>query len=429
MKMYKAPNDDSSKITRFGFSVIIIVFIIFGGWATFAPLAINVTALGKVSAGLNKKKIQSIESGIIKKIYVNDGDYVKKGQILIELDDTQSKSELDTQLFQYQTLLALKSRLLAQQNNKKSITFDEGIEDKKLIDEQIDLFNSTIESIKKNKQILNKQISQLKKRIEAINFKLKSNTYIKSSIDEEIAELEKLYAKKLINKVDLRKFKREASQLSAEIINNEKEKTELNEKINELSTKIVLLLNDFKKDTLEELTSATSKINTVKLKIDSLRNKLNKTKIYAPANGYIVGVSDYTQDSIIKAGTDIMEIVPKDTDLIIEGAIKSTDIDKVKIGLEANIVFSAYNTQKSHKIHAIVTYISADTLYDEQNQEFYYEIKLKLSKEGKEEIKNYNFNLITGMPAEIMVKTGYRTVLSYMLKPLLDRFNRSLNEE
>ncbi len=427
--MYKAPNDDSSKITRFGFSVIIIVFIIFGGWATFAPLAINVTALGKVSAGLNKKKIQSIESGIIKKIYVNDGDYVKKGQILIELDDTQSKSELDTQLFQYQTLLALKSRLLAQQNNKKSITFDEGIEDKKLIDEQIDLFNSTIESIKKNKQILNKQISQLKKRIEAINFKLKSNTYIKSSIDEEIAELEKLYAKKLINKVDLRKFKREASQLSAEIINNEKEKTELNEKINELSTKIVLLLNDFKKDTLEELTSATSKINTVKLKIDSLRNKLNKTKIYAPANGYIVGVSDYTQDSIIKAGTDIMEIVPKDTDLIIEGAIKSTDIDKVKIGLEANIVFSAYNTQKSHKIHAIVTYISADTLYDEQNQEFYYEIKLKLSKEGKEEIKNYNFNLITGMPAEIMVKTGYRTVLSYMLKPLLDRFNRSLNEE
>ncbi len=427
--MYKAPNDDSSKITRFGFSVIIIVFIIFGGWATFAPLAINVTALGKVSAGLNKKKIQSIESGIIKKIYVNDGDYVKKGQILIELDDTQSKSELDTQLFQYQTLLALKSRLLAQQNNKKSITFDEGIEDKKIIDEQIDLFNSTIESIKKNKQILNKQISQLKKRIEAINFKLKSNTYIKSSIDEEIAELEKLYAKKLINKVDLRKFKREASQLSAEIINNEKEKTELNEKINELSTKIVLLLNDFKKDTLEELTSATSKINTVKLKIDSLRNKLNKTKIYAPANGYIVGVSDYTQDSIIKAGTDIMEIVPKDTDLIIEGAIKSTDIDKIKIGLEANIVFSAYNTQKSHKIHAIVTYISADTLYDEQNQEFYYEIKLKLSKEGKEEIKNYNFNLITGMPAEIMVKTGYRTVLSYMLKPLLDRFNRSLNEE
>jgi len=427
--MYKAPNDDSSKIAKFGFSVVIVVFIIFGGWATFAPLAINVTALGKVSAGLNKKKIQSIESGTIKTIYVNDGDYVKKGQLLIELDDTQSKSELDTQLFQYQTLLALKSRLLAQQNGKRTIIFDEGVKNKKLIAEQTDLFNSTIESLKKNKQILNKQVSQLKKRIEAINFKLKSNTYIKSSIDEEIEELEKLYAKKLINKVDLRKFKREASQLSAEIINNEKEKTELKEKINELSTKIVLLLNDFKKDTLEELTSVTSKINTVKLKIDSLRNKLNKTKIYAPSNGYIVGVSDYTQDSIIKAGADIMEIVPKDADLIVEGAIKSTDIDKVKIGLEANVVFSAYNTQKSHKIHAIVTYISADTLYDKQNQEFYYEIKLKLSKEGKKEIKKYNFNLVTGMPAEIMVKTGYRTVLSYMLKPLLDRFNRSLNEE
>jgi epimerase transport system membrane fusion protein len=224
-------------------------------------------------------------------------------------------------------------------------------------------------------------------------------------------------------------MQREETLLTSEIINLEKEKIRYIEKISELETKKILIDEDFKKETLEELTSISSKISDLKLKISALEDTLNKTTIYAPSDGYIVGLANYTQDSIIKAGTDILEIVPNDSSLIIVGQIQSTDIDKINIGLQTNIIFSAYNTQKSHSIEGEVIYVSADSFTDPNTNESFYEIKAQLSEKGIEQIKLYNFNLVAGMPAEMMIKTGERTALSYLVKPLFDRFNRSFNEE
>ncbi|MDD3007316.1 MAG: HlyD family type I secretion periplasmic adaptor subunit [Arcobacter sp.] len=423
------PDENTSEIVKFGFIVIIIVFIFLGGWMTYAPLAIYSIAIGKVSADFNKKRVQHLESGIIKKIYVKDGDLVKKNQILIKLDDIQIKSQLESLKFQYENILALESRLIAQKNNKKELLINNLVTNIDVIKEHQNLFYTNIESIKKNKQILNNQISQLRNQIIGIDSTLKSKEYMKESILEEINELEKLYEKKLINKINLRKMQREETLLTSEIINLEKEKIRYIEKISELETKKILIDEDFKKETLEELTSISSKISDLKLKISALEDTLNKTTIYAPSDGYIVGLANYTQDSIIKAGTDILEIVPNDSSLIIVGQIQSTDIDKINIGLQTNIIFSAYNTQKSHSIEGEVIYVSADSFTDPNTNESFYEIKAQLSEKGIEQIKLYNFNLVAGMPAEMMIKTGERTALSYLVKPLFDRFNRSFNEE
>ncbi|MDY0052524.1 MAG: HlyD family efflux transporter periplasmic adaptor subunit, partial [Aliarcobacter sp.] len=226
-----------------------------------------------------------------------------------------------------------------------------------------------------------------------------------------------------------RKFKRDESQLESDIINTEQEIIKLKDKINELKDKNILIDKDFKKETLEKLTSCTTKISDLKLKIDALKDTFNKTTIYSPSDGYVIGVSDYKQNSIIKAGSDILEIIPNNNDLFVIGNILSSDIDKIKIGLDANIIFSAFNTQKSHSISAKVIYVSADSFLDNNTNLYYYEIKAKLDKNGLEQLKLYNFNLVAGMPAEIMIKTGERTVLSYLIKPLFDRFNRSFNEE
>jgi len=423
------PDENASEIVKFGFTVIIIVFIFLGGWMSYAPLAIHSVATGTVSADYNKKRIQHLESGIIEKIYVNDGDLVKKGQMLIKLDDTQVKSKLETLEFQYENMLALQSRLIAQKNNEKTLILNEKVKRQNIIQEQKYLFNTIIESLKENKIIISKQISQLNNQIKGMNFTLKSKVYMQLSIREEIQELEKLYAKKLINKINLRKLQREESVLTSEITNLKEEKIRLSEKIEELKTNKVLIDKNFKKDTLKELTSISPKIAELRLKIDALEDTLNKTTIYSPADGHIVGLADYTQDSIIKAGSDILEVVPNDINLIILGQIKSTDIDKIKIGLNASIKFSAYNTQKSHSVEGEIIYVSADSFIDQNTGESFYEIKAKLNNKGVEQIKLYNFNLVAGMPAEIMIKTGERTVLSYMVKPLFDRFNRSFNEE
>jgi len=428
-KLNKAPDENASGIVKFGFTVIFIVFILLGGWMSYAPLAIHSVATGTVSADYNKKRIQHLESGIIKKIYVKDGDLVKKGQVLIKLDDTQIKSKLKTLQLQYENMLVLQSRLLAQKNNANKLDINYKITNTNLIKDQEYLFNAIKESIKKNKKIILKQISQITKQIKGFDFTLRSKNYLQKSINEEIQELQRLYSKRLINKIELRSLQREESSLNAEITNLNEEKRRFKDKISELKDKILLIDKDFQKETLEELTSLTPKISKLKSEIDTLKDRLIKTTIFSPSDGYIVGLTDYSQDSIIKANSDILEIIPNNSDLIILGRIKSTDIDKIKIGLETSIKFSAYNTQKSHSIEGEVIYVSADSLIDPITNETYYEIKAKLNKKGVEQIKLYNFNLVAGMPAEIMIKTGERTVLSYMIKPLIDRFNRSFNEE
>ena len=425
----KAPDEDASKLVKTGLSVITIVFILLGGWISFAPLAIYSVATGKVSADFNKKRVQHMEGGIIKTIFVKDGDFVKKDQLLIKLDDKQIKAELETSKSKYENLVVLEARLLAQKNDLKEMIIKENIENKDIIKEQKYLFNVTLESIQKNKLIIDKQILQSQNQIEGLISNLESKKFMHSSIKEEIDELETLYNKGLINKIDLRKLQREYSQLTGEITSTKNEIIKLKNQIKELKQKRILVDKDFKKETLEKLTSTSSKISEIKLKIDALQDKLNKTNIYSPSDGYVVGIADYRQDSIIKASSDILEIVPKDNNLLVVGQVKSTDIDKIKVGLDANIIFSAFNTKKSHSIKAKIVYVSADSFIDEETKELFYEVKAQLNNEGMEQIRLYNFNLISGMPAEMMINTGTRTVLSYLLKPLVDRFNRSFNEE
>ncbi|MDY0051931.1 MAG: biotin/lipoyl-binding protein, partial [Aliarcobacter sp.] len=239
--MNKAPNDNTSELIKVGYRVIIIVFILLGCWVSYAPLAIYSAAIGKVSADFNKKRIQHLEGGIIRTIFVKDGDLVKKGQILIKLDDTQTKSELEILESQYQSYIALEARLIAQKNNKKEIILKEEIKNQKIFDEEKYLFKVTIESIEKNKQIIQNQISQLKKQIKGLNFTLKNKNFMLNSIKEEINELEILYKKELINKINLRKFKRDESQLESDIINTEQEIIKLKDKINELKNKNILI--------------------------------------------------------------------------------------------------------------------------------------------------------------------------------------------
>ncbi len=424
----KAPNDDTSKIIKFGLIVIFIVFIILGVWITFAPLAIYSVATGTISADYNKKRVQHLEGGTIKKIFVNDGDFVKKNQILIKLDDVKIKSKLKTLKVQYENLLAMQERLISQKDKLKIIHFNKEIKDQKIKQEQLKLFYTTLEALEKNKQIISKQILQLKSQLETLDFTLKSKNYIKNSLKEEIQELKILYEKKLINKIELRKFKRELKQLESEIINIIKEQFKVKEQIKELKTKNILVDKNFEKETLENLTQTSTKISDIKSQIEVFENSLENNIILAPTEGYIIGISKYSQDSIIKPSSDILEIVPKKSNLIIVGKVKSTDIDKMKIGLKTNIIFSAYNTQMSYTIEGDIIYVSADSFIDKFNNS-YYEVKVNLDSKALEQVKSYNFNLVAGMPVEMMIRTGNRTILSYLLKPLLDRFARSFNEE
>jgi len=328
-KKISMPSNDASLIITFGMSVIFVVFVLVGGWSYYAPLAASSVAVGKVSAGLDKKTIQYLEGGIVDTILVKDGDIVKKGDLLLQFQDIQIKGQIEQ------------------------------------INNQIKGYSSLILS-KKN-------------RI--------------ASLEEEIAEWNELYKQRLVDKLRIRELKREKNSVEGDIANTSAEIAKLKEQL------IVV------------------------------KDSLRRTKILAPIDGVINGLSINTVGGVLAPGSDILDIIPMNSQLIVIAQVAITDIDKVVPGLLSDIRFSAFNLNQAHVIQGKVVYVSADSFIDEINGAPYYEAKIEVTKEGKEQLKGYGFHLVSGMPAEVMINIGDRTPLSYFLKPLTDMVTRGFNEE
>ena len=328
-KQITMPSHDDSSIIGFGFTILFIVFGLIGGWMAYAPLASSSVAVGKVSADLEKKTIQHLEGGRISAIFVKDGDVVKKGDVLLKLQDIQARGQIEQ------------------------------------IQKQIDGANSLIDT--KHKRI--------------------------DSLNEELGELEKLYAERLIDKVRIRELQREENIIEGDILGIKSEIAKLKEQI--------IIIEDI----------------------------LSRTSIVAPIDGIVVGLELNTIGGILNPGQPILEIVPQDSKLLVLCQVKTTDIDKVKVGLLADISFSAFNLQQSHVVEGKVIHVSADSFLDEASGMPYYEAKIEVTQKGIEQLDEYGFILVSGMPADIMIKIGDRTALSYLIKPFKDMLTRSFNEE
>ncbi len=423
------PSSDDSKVIGFGFSVIFIVFVILGGWSAYAPLATSSVAVGKVSADLDKKTIQHLEGGIVEKIYVKDGDSVKKGDILIKLEDVQIKSQLDILQSQYQDLLGAYTRLEAQDKELDNITFPSELTDQKVITNQKDIFYNTKKSQEDEKAITKNRIEQLMNQFQGLESLISSKRNRLSSLDEEISELEILFKEQLVDKVRIRELKREKNSLEGDVANASSEIAKIKEQIEETKTQQLLREKEFKKETLNLLVETKSKLSDIKSKMIATKDTLLRTKIIAPIDGVVVGLDIHTVGGVIGSGNPILEIVPEDSQLVVVAQVQTTDIDKVTTGLTADIRFSAFNMNQAHVIEGKVIHVSADSFIDEATGSPYYEAKVEVTKHGKEQLKDYDFHLVSGMPAEVMIKIGERTPLSYFVKPFTDMLTRGFNEE
>jgi len=323
------PPHNPANIVTFGLALLFIVFVAIGGWMATAPLATSIVTIGQVAPKSNKKVIQHLEGGIIKELLVKEGDKVKKGQLLIKLDDFQIKS----------------------------------------------------------------QIQQYKKQIESLNVTIDTDKTRLKSISDEKKEWEKLFAKRLVDKQKIRDLKREEDRLKGEIEKAQKE------------------------------------IERVKDQILALQDRLKRTNILSPIDGTILNLAVNTVGGVITPGKPIMEIVPADSKMIVEAKAQIKDIDKLKVGLPAHIRFSAFDMKHTDEIDGKVIYVSPDTFVDKARGMPYYKLKIEVTPEGEKELKGYHFKLVAGMPAEVMIRIGHRTMLSYLLKPLLDMVKRGFNEE
>ncbi len=428
-KQIKVPSYDDTAVIRFGFIVLLVVFGLFGGWMAFAPLASSSVASGKVSADMDKKTMQHLEGGIIDAIYVKDGDVVKKDQILMKLSDVQVKAQLNILNAQYQENIALFARLKAQRDNLKKIEFPSELSDENAIKNQVNIFISSNKSIEDEDTIKNNRIVQLQSQIDGLNSLIQSRQKRLASIIEESKEQETLFAQRLVDKLKLRDLQKESNAIDGDLASSKADIAKLKEQISEVSNQKLLREKEFKNEILQKYVEAETKLSDLKSKIVANEDVLRRTEILAPIDGTVVGLSSHTVGGVITPGKSILDIVPENAKLLVVAKVSTTDIDKVKVGLIAEIKFSAFNLQHVNVIEGKVVHVSADSFIDEATNIPYYETKIEVTQEGVKLLKENGFVLVSGMPAEVMINIGDRTALSYLVKPFQEMLGRSFNEE
>jgi len=435
-KEFSKPDANDKGIIRFGVGIIVAVFVVLGGWMALAPLASAAVSIGMVSADLNKKTVQHLEGGIVEEILVKNGDFVKEGQILVKFQNTNASAQLDILKNQYMEMVALESRLESQIAESHELVLSDAVKQleqnkalETIIATQKQIFDLKQKMIKNDELITEQRIAQLMNYKDGINSLVSSKASRLKSIEEEIGEWKVLFAEQLVDKLKLRELTREKTMIEGDIANSKAEIAKASEQISELKSQLLARKKDVQDKIFSELVSVKNELSGVKSKLVAAQDTTQRLVVKAPIAGYVVGMEMHTVGGVIPAGKTILDIVPENSKLIIVTRVETKDIDKVHPKLLADIRFSAFDTRNTNVIEGSVVHVSADALVDQKSGMPYYEAKIELTSKGYEQVKGYNFNLVAGMPAEVMIKIENRTVLDYIVKPLSDMVSRSFNEE
>ncbi|GFM53611.1 HlyD family type I secretion periplasmic adaptor subunit [Pseudomonas cichorii] len=420
------------KIRYLGYGILIIVFGIFGTWSAIAPLDGAVHAPGVVTVQTYRKTVQHLEGGIVKEILVRDGDIVKKGTPLIVLDDAQLRAEYEMVNNQLIASKATEARLIAERDNLSQITFStmidtssqRGIEAR---DSETQVFNARRNARTGQILVLQERISQLNAQIHGTESIIKTKDSLEKSYTHEIADLNELLSQGFVDKQRLLEQERKLDTLKSEVAEHRSSIIKTQLQINETHLQILQINKDFNSEVTKNLTDIQTKNYDLEEKSAALADRLKRIIIRSPDDGMVIGMTVHTVGGVIRQATPLLDVVPSVSDLIVEAQVATNDINRIAIGKLADIRFSAFNNATTPVIQGVVTSISADRLTDEKNGLPYYLIKTNVTPEGLKKLGDKK--LLSGMPAEILINSGERTLLQYLLQPARDAIAESMIEE
>lgn len=420
------------RIRRFGYAVILIMFGFFGGWALLAPLDSAALAPGVVTVQTYRKTVQHLEGGIVKELLARDGDQVQTGQPLIILDDTQLRAEYDIVRSQLISAQAAEARLLAERDGLEAIDFARMIELESLraIEAQegeTQVFDSRRRAHEGEREVLQQRVNQLRQQIKGLNELAQTKQKLAHSYRAEVAELSDLLKGGYIDKQRLLEQERRLDTSLAEVAEHKSEITRIELQITETELQILQLDKQFNTEVVGRLAEVQAQAFDLEQRLLALQERIDRTVIRAPESGMIIGMTVHTVGGVISPGSPLLDIVPSASQLIIEAEVSPMDIDRVDIGKEADIRFSSFNSATTPVIQGVVTHVSGDRLVNEQTGMPYYLARLRLTEDG---LRNLGpRQLVPGMPAEVLINTGERTLFQYLMQPIDNAFARSLIEE
>lgn len=419
-------------IRRIGLTIVFVTFGIFGTWAAVAPLSNAVHGSGVVTVQSYRKTVQHLEGGIVKELHARDGDLVKKGDPLIVLDESQLSAEYESTRNQLIVARYKEARLRAERDGLGSIPLvtmdgtDSGRAQEALAGEQ-QVFKARHDSLQGEISVNRERIQQMQQQIVGLNDMIRTKAGLSKSYSGEIKQLKELLAEGFVDNQRLLEQERKLDMLKADVADHQSNISKTKLQIGETELQIVQLKKKFDSDVANELSDVQAQVFDLQEKEAALRDRLSRVVIRAPESGMVLDMKVHTIGGVVSAATPLLDIVPAQSELVIEAKVATRDIDRLELGKTADIRFSAFNQATTPVIEGTLTRISADSLVEERTGDQYYLVRVKVTEDGMKKLGNRK--LQPGMPAEVLINAGDRTMLQYLLKPARNMFAESLIEE
>ena len=397
-------------------------------WANFAMLDEVTRGSGKTIPSSYIQVVQNLEGGILADILVKEGELVEKGQALLKLKEVRFSSSFNETKLKYYELLSKVARLTAEINKTELIVPEEVMEKTpNIANNSKQLLESRQHELNVNKRILEEQIRQ--KKQDLIEIKSRSNQLTRSYklLKEELDISKPLVAEGAMSKVEILRLQRSVNDLKGELTSARLSMPRLESFIDEAKGKLAELEIRFRTKAIEELNQAKAELGRTTESVMALEDRVTRTRVLSPVKGTIKRLKVTTIGGVVQPGMDLVEIVPFEDQLLIEAEVRPADIAFLHPGLKAMVKLTAYDYSIYGGLEAELEHISADTITNKEDDKSYYLIRLRTNKNYLEK-KGERLNIIAGMTADIDILTGKKSVLDYLLKPILKAKQRALKE-
>ncbi len=425
---YFDTDDDMPLSKHFLLVFVALFFIIFILWANFATLDEVTRGDGKVIPSSEVQAKQALEAGIIEELLVREGDEVKAGQVLMRLSDIEASSDLGANQARYYGLLASITRLQAEAEGKATLEFPEEImkASPSSVTEELNAFRANQQQMQGQMNIMLSQLAQREQEVRELSTRASDVRGQLSLQRQEKEMVEPLVARGSAPKMELLQLDRAIKEKSTELNGVLSSMPRAKSAVGEARARIDEIKSTAQAGAQTELAAKQIEMNEIKERLGALTERKTRKEITSPVNGFVQEITVNTIGGVVKPGEDLIKIVPKDDQLIIEARIRPADRAFIHPGQKAVIKITAYDFSIYGGLDGELNYISQDTFEDEQGNSFY-RVRLRTKKTHlihKGEVKQ----ITIGMVASVDVLTGKKTVMQYLLKPFIKTLDNAMNE-
>jgi HlyD family secretion protein len=416
-----------------GYFGIAIVFAAFGGFAWRAPLDSAAIAPGQVMAETATKPIQHLEGGIVREVLVKESTPVRKGDVLFRLEPTQARATSEMLMKQLDAATALEARLLAERDRAERISFPASLLDRRHVPETAAAISDQQKRFDERRQMLESEMRILKARLAQAEKEHAGLTHQGTSLREQLENLNAdiedastLLHRKLYRRSKYRALLRDRSRLQGQLGTNESELARAMEATNEARLQIEKIERKFVDDASQQLPDVRVRLSDLREKMTVASDVMSRIEVRAPQNGIVQGLKVHAAGAVVRPGEALAELVPTGDKLVMAARVSPLDIDNVTKGQRAEIRFPAFSSRRIPTILGNVETVAGDAMLDEYTREPYFLSRVIVDTSTiPNEIHD---RLVPGMPADVLIITGERTLLEYLLSPITDLLFKSMRE-